>query len=158
MEAALRARLRRWFTPPSEALSSNGDLDLSLAALLVEITRSDYVDDPREYAAIKRLLARRFNLDDEAVGRLLEEGKHAADRAVSLFKHTRGLDVGLAEKEKFEVVRALWETALADGKIAGQEDYLVHKVGELLHVRHSDIMRIKDRVQRAGREHPDAAR
>ncbi|MDN5865009.1 MAG: TerB family tellurite resistance protein, partial [Gammaproteobacteria bacterium] len=135
MEAALRARLRRWFTAPGEALAGDEDINLSLAALLVEIMRADYADDLREYEVVKRLLARRFDLDEEAAEQLLEEGERAADRAVSLFKHTRALDVGLQEEEKFDVIEALWQTAFADGKVEGQEDYLVHKVGDLLHVR-----------------------
>lgn len=151
MEATLRARLRRWFSEPSEAMSGNEDIDLSLAALLVEVMRADYEDDPHEYEAIRRLLAQHFNLNEEAATALLEKGEQAADRAVSLFKHTRALDVGLDEEEKLSVIELMWKIAFADGALAGQEDYVVHKIGDLLHVRHSDIMRVKDKVMRARR-------
>src|SRR5690625_2805150 len=134
MEAVLRARLRRWFGAPGDNVSGSEDINLSLAALLVEIMRADYEDDPREYEAIQQMLARHFDLSEDAAKALLEEGERAADRAVSLFKHTRALDVGLEEREKFAVVEALWGIALVDGRIAGQEDYLVHKIGDLLHV------------------------
>lgn len=149
MDAILRARLRRWFNPSDSNDSAVVETDLSLAALLVEVMRADYEDDPREHAAVRRMLERHFSLDREAAERLLAEGERAADRSVSLFEHTRALDVGLEEWEKFSVIEALWKIAYADGTLDGREDYLVHKVGELLHVRHSDIMRLKDRVERA---------
>lgn len=155
MEATLRARLRRWFTAPSEGASGSEDVNLSLAALLVEIMRSDFDADPEEYDVARRLLARHFDLDREAAAQLLKEGEQAADQAVSLFKHTRALDTGLAETEKHDIIEALWRTAFADGKVEGHEDYLVHKVGELLHVRHADIMRLKDRVGSSGPHRSD---
>jgi uncharacterized tellurite resistance protein B-like protein len=158
METTLRARLRRWFSEPSEAMAGNEDIDLSLAALLVEVMRADYEDDPREYETIRRLLAQHFDLDEKSASALLEEGEQAANHAVSLFKHTRALDVGLEEKEKFSVIEALWKLAFADGTLAGEEDYLVHKIGDLVHVRHSDIMRLKDKVARARSRREQAPR
>lgn len=149
MEAVLRARLRRWFTTSGTSVSGNEDIDLSLAALLVELMRADYEEAPHEYEAIRDMLARRFNLDEQAAEQLLEQGERAADRAVSLFRHTRALDVGLDEREKFDVVETLWRIALSDDRIAGEEDYLVHKIGDLLHVSHPHIMRLKDKVMRA---------
>ncbi|MGH8224604.1 MAG: TerB family tellurite resistance protein [Gammaproteobacteria bacterium] len=148
MEAVLRARLRRWFATPDARDSELEGSELALAALLVEMMRADYASDPREHEAAQHMLARRFGLDDEAAVRLLADGARAADRAVSLYEHTHALDVGLDEPEKFAVIEALWETAFADGVLDGGEDYLVHKVGDLLHVRHVDIMRIKDEVVR----------
>ena len=153
MDATLRARLRRWFNAPEGAVSGKEEIDLSLAALLVEVMRADYEDDPQEYATIRRLLAQHFNLDEETAAALLEKGEQAADHAVSLFKHTRALDVGLDGEEKFSVIEALWKIAFADGTLAGEEDYVVHKIGDLLHVRHSDIMRIKDKVMRSRGRH-----
>jgi uncharacterized tellurite resistance protein B-like protein len=106
---------------------------------------------------VRRLLAQRFGLDKEAAEQLLADGERAADRSVSLYKHTRALDAELDEQEKFGVIEALWKIAYADGTLEGNEDYLVHKVGDLLHVRHSDIMRIKvkvNRVRGARNNHP----
>jgi len=156
MEEGLAGRLRQWFgaatgqpedqTPPEH---------LALAALLVEMMRADFEDQAAERAAVVRLLARRFRLEPEAAEALLERGERAADHAVSLFEHTRPLDVELNEREKFGVIAALWEVALADGELDANEDHLAHQLAELLHVRHSDLMRIKDEVRR---RHPAPSR
>ncbi|MGH8274295.1 MAG: TerB family tellurite resistance protein [Gammaproteobacteria bacterium] len=147
MEAILTARLRRWFTATESSDAQLEGTELALAALLVEMMRADYRCEPGERETAQRMLARRFGLEAETAAHLLAQGEHAADRAVSLFEHTRALDVGLDEQEKFAVIEALWEIAFADGTLDGNEDYLAHKVGDLLHVRHSDLIRIKERVR-----------
>jgi len=155
MEEGLSARLRQWFGAASETEQAPPDEHLALAALLVEMMRADFEDQSAERAAIKRLLARRFRLDTDAAEDLLRRGERAADKAVSLFEHTRPLDVALSEREKFGIIAALWETALADGELDANEDHLAHQLAELLHVRHSDLMRIKDEVRR---RHPARSR
>lgn len=148
MEEGLVARLRQWLTTPEHDASGRAAEELALAALLVQMMRADYASSAGERATICRVLARRFGLSDEQARRLLAEGERAADRAVSLFEHTRPLDVALSEDDKFAVIAALWETAFADGELDANEDYLAHKLAELLHVRHGDLMRIKDEVRR----------
>lgn len=155
MEYGVTARLRQWFGVSSDEEQGLPPEHLALAALLVEMMRSDFQDRTVERETVKRLLARRFALDPEAAETLVRRGERAADKAVSLFEHTRLLDVSLDEQEKFDVIAALWETALADGELDANEDYLAHRLAELLHVRHSDLMRIKDEVRR---QHPARSR
>lgn len=147
METRLVARLRGWLGADAGQADALPEEELAVAALLVEMMRADYATRPREREAVKRVLSSRFRIDDAAASRLLREGERAADQAVSLFEHTHPLDVALGEEEKFAVVAALWEIALADGELDRHEDYLAHKLAELLHVRHSDLMRIKDEVR-----------
>jgi uncharacterized tellurite resistance protein B-like protein len=147
MEAGLVERMRQWFGTREPGEPELPKEELALAALLVEMMRADYASSPEERDAVLRVLERHFRIDRGIALRLLEQGERAADRAVSLFEHTRPLDVALGEDEKFAVVAALWEIALADGELDRHEDYLAHKLAELLHVRHSDLMRIKDEVR-----------
>lgn len=148
MEADIATRLRHWFGVSAAREDAPADEHLALAALLVEMMRADFEDQAAERTTIKRLLARRLDLGTEAAEALLRRAEHAADHAVSLFEHTRPLDVALSEEEKFAVIEALWETAFADGELDANEDHLAHRLGDLLHVRHSDLMRIKDAVRR----------
>ncbi|HEX5314066.1 MAG TPA: TerB family tellurite resistance protein [Gammaproteobacteria bacterium] len=152
MDAILRARLRQWFAPPRSRDEQGENIELAVAALLAEMIRADYQSDAGERETAGQMLERHFDIDEAAAARLLAEGERAADRAVSLFEHTRALDVGLDPEEKFAVIEALWEIAFADGSLDGKEDYLVHKIGALLHLRHSDLMRLKESVRRRSGE------
>lgn len=146
METGLVIRIREWLVGNEAIEESVPGAHLSLAALLVEMMRADFEDQAVEREAVTRILARSCGLDRERAEALLSRGERAADRSVSLYEHTRTLDTELSEEEKFEVIEALWEVAFADGTLDGQEDYLAHRLADLLHVRHSDLMRLKERV------------
>jgi len=124
------------------------EVELALAALLAQMMRADSRSAGTERRAALHMLARRFKLDRPMAEALLARGERAADEAISLFEHTRTLDRHLSEREKFAVIEALWETAFADGELDRYEDDLAHRLADLLHVRHSDLIRIKHVVMR----------
>ncbi len=146
MEASWSIRLREWFSVSVSETDAVPDQHLALAALLVEMMRADYRDKGSERDTVIHMLAKCCGLDNGEAEALLERGEQASNQSVSLFEHTRTLDVALSERDKFEVIAALWEVAFADDVLDGKEDYLAHRLADLLHVRHSDLMRIKHQV------------
>ena len=119
---------------------------LALASLLVEVARADFDEADAEHAAITDLLARHFDLQPDESDVLLARAREANDSAVCLFDFTRALDKSLGAEQKQQVIRLLWQVALADSKLDKYEDYLVRKVADLLYVPDSDVMRIKHEV------------
>ncbi len=127
---------------------------LALAALLVEMARADFDESHDEHAEIRRLLARHFQLTDAEAAGLLERAGRAMDEAVCLFDFTRALHDSLDYEQKLAVVQLLWQVALADEALDKYEEYLMRKVGDLLYVSPSDVIRIRNatRAALAGRD------
>lgn len=148
MQTDWAALIRNWFLGASAGgLAEDAtDTELALAALLSQMVHADMRRHDAARPAALRLLASHFGLDPGEAEQLLERGEQAASDAVSLFEHTRTLDVHLSEEEKFAVIEALWETAYADGQLDSHEDDLAHRLAALLHVRHSDLIRIREGV------------
>ncbi|MCP4001604.1 MAG: TerB family tellurite resistance protein [Gammaproteobacteria bacterium] len=119
---------------------------LALAALLVEMARADFDESQGEHDRIIDLLAGHFNLSGSEAQELLTRARETADSAVCLFDFSRTLHQSLDDGQKQEVVRLLWQVALADENIDKYEDYLVRKVADLLYVSHSDVVRLKHEV------------
>lgn len=124
-------------------------LRVATALLLIEVARADYAADLAEDATMLTSLKEFFALDEGAVESLLEEARTEADQAVELQQFTRRLHEQLSDAEKQRVVEMLWRVALADSKLDKHEDHLVRRISELLYVRQSDLIRIRNRV-RAG--------
>ena len=122
---------------------------LALASLLVEMARADFDEADTEQAAITDLLAAHFDLQPEESAALLKRAQEANDSAVCLFDFTRALHQSFDAEQKQQVIRLLWQVALADSKLDKYEDYLVRKVADLLYVPDSDVMRIKHEVLNA---------
>ena len=122
------------------------DVELATAALLVEMARADFIEDPAEFEVIARLLDERFDLSAEAIAALLEKAKTRADDAVSLQEFTRLLHEQLDAGEKLAIVEMLWRLSLADGRLDKHEEHLVRKIAGLLYVTDRDTIAAKLKV------------
>ncbi|MDP6436058.1 MAG: TerB family tellurite resistance protein [Gammaproteobacteria bacterium] len=119
---------------------------LALASLLVEMARADFDESQEEHNRIIELLSEHFDLSSAEALVLLNRAREANDKAVCLFDFTRALHQSLDDEQKCDVIRLLWQVALADTKLDKYEDYLVRKVAELMYVSHRDVIRIKHEV------------
>lgn len=124
-----------WLKDPSGAAGPRVDeLELALAALLVEAAHSHDRFDERERAVVARLLQRRFDLSAADARALLDAGEREADRSAELFHLTRIVNERLSFEQRIELIEMLWEVAYADGVLDPYEDSLLRRVGGLIHV------------------------
>lgn len=121
-------------------------VQFATAVLLVEVARADFAEDLSENQAIMEILKAFFALTEQETAMLVEDAKAHADRAASLQAFTRRLHEELTVAEKHRIVEMLWQVALADGHLDKHEDHLVRKIAGLLYVSHSDLIRIRNRV------------
>lgn len=116
---------------------------VAVAALLIEIARADFDEQGTEQAAITGLLARYFDMDEEAAAALLAEAGTAVDDAVSLRQFTAPLHAELSCTDKLKIVGMLWDVALEDRRLDKYEDYMISKIAELLYVKRGDVVRLR---------------
>ena len=127
-------------------LEEREPFELATAALLIELSRSDFAESSDEVVAIRRLLQRRFSLTDEALDALMADAARRADQAVSLHEFTHRLNRGLPEADKLAIVEMLWRVSHADGRIDKHEEHLVQRIAGLLHISDRDRVRLKLKV------------
>jgi uncharacterized tellurite resistance protein B-like protein len=128
------------------AANENDRKQLALAALLVEMARADFDEHQAEHGEIAHLLAAHFELSSAEAHSLIDKGQAANNKAACLFDFTRALHQCLNIDEKRDVIRMLWKVANADRTLDKYEDYLVHKIADLLYLSHHDVMRLKHEV------------
>ncbi|EJL6756009.1 TerB family tellurite resistance protein [Vibrio cholerae] len=63
-------------------------------------------------------------------------------QSASLYDFTSQLR-SLSQTQRFELIKAMWEVANADGTIDPLEDAVIRKAAELLYVDHSQFIRAK---------------
>jgi uncharacterized tellurite resistance protein B-like protein len=131
--------------------SERNDPAFALAALLIEVARSDDMVERREQGLIERALALRFGLERDEVARLVKAAEEGAIRATDLFHFTRVVVENFAEEERIGVIEMLWEVAYSDGVLTGDEDALIRRVAGLIYVSDRDRGEARRRVmQRRG--------
>lgn len=121
-------------------------LRVAIAALLVEMSRADFVEEKEERTALTDLLKGHFFLEKDEAEALLGEAGSKAEEAVSLHEFTRAIHENMSEPQKHRLLEMLLEVALADGKLNKHERHLLAKVADLIYVRQGDYMRILARA------------
>lgn len=120
---------------------------LAVAALLIEVGTADRILDDDELAHLRSILQRKFNLDTEALNQLSELAKAEQNDAVSLHQFTHQINHTCSAKEKYDLIRAMWEVAYIDGELDKYEEALVRQVADLIHVSHSQFIHARNKVR-----------
>ena len=127
----------------SSATDPQQALELAAAALLIELSRSDYQQDPQEQRAIEEALGNSFNLAPGRLQQLIALAEQEMDQATSLYQFTTLIKDNYSAEQRFELVKMLWRVALADGEISKYEDHMIRKVADLIYLPHSQFIKAK---------------
>ena len=128
-------RLRAWLAEEQGGLSGARDeLQLAVAALLIEAAQVDARFDAREREVIRRLLERRFSLSPEDAQSLVAAAERRTDHSAQLFGFVRVVNERFSHERRVGLVEMLWEVADADGTLDPLEDTLLRRIGGLVDV------------------------
>lgn len=119
------------------------ELLLATAALLVEVSRANFDTSVDEKGQIVRLLASSFNLEDTAALATVEKAMAQVESAISLHPYTSLINQHYSNHEKLKIIKQMWQTALTDHHIDPFEEHTIRRVADLLHIPHSDFIRMK---------------
>jgi uncharacterized tellurite resistance protein B-like protein len=120
-------------TSPNPAAHAD-ELELAVAALLIEAARMDDTFDAPERTMIERLLAERFDLSPDAVGALVDAAESVVAQATQFFPFTQQIVKHIDPEDRVQILEMMWEVAYADGTLDPQEDALLRRIAGLIHV------------------------
>ena len=122
------------------------DLRVATAALLVHAASIDGEMTNAAGQELRNLLRQRFDLDDKAADKLIEQATVADQRAVDLYHFTHRLNERLDEAERCRIVEMLWSIAYVDGSVSDYENNLIWRVADLLGVSQAERIALRNRV------------
>lgn len=145
-------KLKQLFTGVDEdSKDTSMSLELAAAALLIEVSKSDYQQDPAEIEKIRELLVRCFSVSLADIEDFMATAKVLNKDSTSLYPFTRYINDNCNNIEKYELIVALWEVAIEDGRIDKYEDHLIRKISDLIYLPHTEFIRAKlTTTERAG--------
>ncbi|WP_411728307.1 TerB family tellurite resistance protein [Methyloglobulus sp.] len=130
------------------ALEDNSEetLQLATAVLFLEMMMMDDKIELKEQEAILSLIQQNFSLTSEQATSLLELAEQQRKQATDYFQFTSLINKTYSLEQKIHLIELLWKIAFIDNVLDVQEEYLVRKIAELLHVPHSAFIMAKDRI------------
>ena len=129
---------------PSSAMSR---VDLTCAALLVEVMNSDHELDEREHQEFMAVLQQSYNIAESDLEELIQLAKDEAFEATSLYEFTKLINDSYNYEQKVELIENMWRIAFSDKRLDKYEDHLIRKVSELIYVSHSDFIKTKLKIR-----------
>lgn len=127
----------------AEQDDSQRTVQMAAAALLIELSRADFQQAPQEQQAIEAALQKKFALSEQELATLIELAEQENKEATSLYDFTSLINDHYTPEQKFDLLKALWEVAIADGEISKYEDHLIRKIAGLIYAPHSYFIKSK---------------
>ena len=118
-------------------------LDKACSALLIEVAYADKVFDESEINSLRKSLKETYDIDEEIINELISDAKKTVDESTSLYEYTRVVNDEFDYADKLELLSRIWKLAFADGNLDKYEDHLIRKISDLIHISHSDFIKIK---------------
>lgn len=125
------------------------DLMLATCALLLEMANIDGEFSVSERDGIIRILREDYRLSDEHATALIEAADEELKKSIDLWQFAKLINQNYSTDEKLQIIETIWKIVCADGRLDKHEDYLVHKLANLLRLTHKQLIDAKLRVTRS---------
>lgn len=131
-----------------EVESSRDEISLQMACavLLAEVMRADGDFADSEKIKIKSLLKKHFALTEQELNEIIEHSEILTEQATDFYQFTSKINSNYTIEEKIKIVDMLWQVANADGEISSIEQHVIHKIADLLHLRHNEYISSKLKI------------
>jgi len=144
--------LKHFLNKTEARISKTPDDDRSYAiriatcAILLEMANIDDEFTLSEKEYIISILKESYDLSDEDATELIHATEEEVKGSIDLWQFTNLINSNYSMKEKNQLIEAIWKVAYTDGKLEKHEDYLIHKLANLLHFTHKQLIDCKLKV------------
>jgi len=118
-------------------------LNIAVCVLLLEVAASDYHFTPQEEETLTQILQEQFHIPGEEIKEIMSTAQDHRANSVDLWEYTHLINKNYSLEEKKKLVEMFWKIIYADGKLDQYEDYMVHKLADLLLLSHDDLIAAK---------------
>lgn len=122
------------------------DLCVAICALFLEMAKIDGEFTDAEMATILSILKEKYGLSDEYADAIIEEADRELAESVDDWRFAQLINENYTSEEKVEIIELLWRIIYLDGKLDQHENYLIHKVSNLLRLPHKELIDAKLKV------------
>jgi uncharacterized tellurite resistance protein B-like protein len=119
---------------------------VATCAILLEMAKIDGEFSDSERENIITVFKNKYHLSDEDISLLIEASGEELERSIDLWQFTNQVNKICSPEEKLKIIETIWQVAYADGRLDSHEDYLIHKLSELLNISHKDLIEAKIKV------------
>ena len=122
------------------------DIRIATCAILLEMAKIDGEFSESEREDIFSIIKKRFDLSDDHILELITVSEEELKGSIDLWKFTNLINQNYSIDEKLQIIEIIWQVTYSDGKLDQHEDYLIHKLANLLRLSHKQLIDMKLKV------------
>ncbi len=122
-------------------------LRTATCVILLEAATADHNLSPEEQKEVLDILTARYNMSDEAVEELIEKSEREREHSTDLWYFTNQINENMDNEEKYRLMELVWEVIYSDGTLDKFENYVAHKLQNMLNIDHSIFIELKMKVK-----------
>jgi len=126
-------------------------LHIATCALLLEMAKIDGEFNDSERQDIVAIFKNKYHLTADEISCLIEASEEELEKSIDLWRFTNQINKNYSPDEKIQIIETVWQIAYSDGKLDKHEDYLIHKLAELLNISHKHLIETKLKVLHCNR-------
>jgi uncharacterized tellurite resistance protein B-like protein len=129
-----------------KSVRTSPDVRLATCALLLEMANIDGKFSEIEKERIVELLRNNYQLSAEHAAALMKAAEDELEKSIDLWQFAKLINENYSTEEKIKVIETVWQVVYTDGILDKHEDYLVHKLANLLRLSHKQLIDAKLKV------------
>jgi uncharacterized tellurite resistance protein B-like protein len=133
--------------PGESGAAAEHRLKIAAAVLLIEVARSDHEFSEVERAAVLASVQKKFELPEAEARQLIALAEAESHEAHDIYQFVAAINAGFAPERKVRLLEELWRAAYADSGLQGNEEHLIRRVADMLHLPHSQFIAAKLRAE-----------
>ena len=120
------------------------EIELTAAVLAYEIARSDGVISEDELLVLMEeieIIAQKVGKDKLEILKIIEI--YSQD-SVSFHEFIEDINKHYSKEQKYSLLKFMWKTAYADGRLDVDEERLVRRVADLIKIKDIEVLKLKN--------------
>jgi uncharacterized tellurite resistance protein B-like protein len=123
------------------------DVRIATCALLLEMSQIDGEFSEAEKKSILSIIEKEYGVDNEHIDAIIETAEEELKGSLDLWQFTNLINQNYTQEEKIKIIEMVWRIAYTDGRLDKHEDFLVHKLANLLRLTHRQLIDAKVTVR-----------
>jgi len=130
-----------------QKIEKNLDIKLTASLLAYEIARSDGDIADSELSVILEELKKVSIKVQKTEDDILQIVQNFSNNSVSFHEFIEDINKDYSKEDKLSLLSFLWSVAYADSILEVNEERLIRRIADLIHLKDMDVLKIKDKVK-----------
>ena len=122
----------------------NFEIELTAAVLAYEIARSDGEISEDELSVLMEEIGKISMKVGKEKSEILEIVEIYSKDSVSFHEFIEDINDNFSKDQKLSLLKFMWKTAYADGRLDVDEERLVRRVADLINIKDIEVLKLKD--------------